>query len=58
MRFINFKVEEGNNCPEPITIYLQDSLWGSRLFLDCGKSGDAGTKGGQLLEVKINKPMR
>ena len=56
--FEGVKVEKGDNCPEPITLYLQDNLWDSRLFLHCGKSGNAGTKGGQPLEFKINKPMR
>ena len=31
---------------------LQDTLWSKRLSLNLGKSGAAGTKSGQLLEVK------
>ena len=35
-----------------VALCLQDNLWGYRLSLHRGKSGAAGTKRGQLLEVK------
>ena len=34
---------------------LQDNLWGYRLSLHRGISGAAGTKRGQLLEVKVER---